>query len=334
MKKPLIFVFLLLLFLSMISWSSVLADGGIREKPVLKPGTYFVYTARTNKTINESLLLDMTGSGNLFFSLKMDGKTVAMNVYGNGSVEFEVVGLKNDTATVMLTVSGTYAVVRYHGNLTTLWREEDVIGSKTYGNLTITALRSFKIIRPYLLNVRTGEVYDIHGVPYGRSLLFYDGKIRNGTRLFTSPEGLSVSVASVSTIGSTVITYYKKFLPPLLQVKTTPYTVSTAYISANGRSTLIYDPSSGILISYFGFSWADFQAAGFPVFGGIDRSGFSKLSDNTMFAPGLVLGDTNALGETSAVEYSAENSPLVYPYVLLLAASAAVGLWRVKGWGG
>ncbi|WP_297519112.1 hypothetical protein [Thermococcus sp.] len=320
---------LLMLLSAAASWSV-----GAQGNQIVKPGAYFLYVARTNESVNESSLLSALGSGNMFFSLRRNGEPVFVSVYGNGSVEFRVLSVEDGTATVRLVVSGKDAVIMYTGNITPFWSGRDVISSMTSGNVTRVAVRSFELGSVYRLNVLTGTVYDLKGRPYGRTLLFYGRDVVPGRALFTAPDGLKVSVSRVTTLNSTVVTYYGRFLPPLIQVVTTPYRVSMVNITASGRSILIYDPGSGVLLSYFGFSWADFRAAGFSLFGGIDRSGLSALGKGEMFAPGLVLADTNVLGGGSAVKYSPETSPLAYVYLALIAIAGVFALMEVRRWEG
>ncbi|WP_297067423.1 hypothetical protein [Thermococcus sp.] len=330
MRRLLPFFLILLILLASTAPGTIAVPGN----PVIRPGAYFVYVARTNESVNVSSLVNALGSGNLFFSLKRNGEPVFVSVYGNGSVEFEVLSVENGTATVRLMVSGTDALVRYVGNITPFWSEGEVTSSETHGNVTRVAVSAFRLSSVYRLNVLTGTVYDLEGRSYGRTLLFYGRDVRPGRALFTAPDGLKVSVSKVSTLNATVVTYYGKFLPPLIQVVTTPYEVSMANITASGRSILIYDPGSGVLLSYFGFSWADFRAAGFSLFGGIDRGGFSVPGKDEMFAPGLVLADTNVLGGGMTVKYSPETSPLVYVYFALLSFAGFFVLLEVRRWGG
>ena len=301
---------------------------------VIRPGAYFVYVARTNESVNVSSLAGIMGSGSLFFSLELDNEPVSVNVYGNGSVEFRIASVKDGMATVQVIASGTDALIRYSGSITQFWDKESVISTESQGNTTLVAVRDFSITREYKMNIYTGEVYDLKGRSYGRTLLLYNQNVKPKLGLFTAPNGLNVSVFKVTTINMTVITYYKRFLPPLIQVITTPYAVSSAYITAKGKSILIYDPGSGILLSYFGFSWADFQAAGFSLFGGFDRSGSSVLGKDKMFAPGLVLAETNVLGSVARVRYSPKTSPLIYVYLVSLLLAVTSALLEAREWEG
>lgn len=324
---------ILLVFLICFMFSTPVVHATYNDS-IIRPGAYFVYVARTNESVNESSLAGIMGSGNLFFSLKLDNESVSVNVYGNGSAEFRIASVRDGMATVQVIASGTDALIRYSGNIAQFWDKESVISTESQGNTTLVAVRDFSITREYKMNIHTGEVYDLKGKYYGRTLLFYNQNVKPELSLFTAPNGLNVSVFKVTTINMTVITYYKRFLPPLIQVITTPYAVSSAYITAKGKSVLTYDPASGLLLSYFGFSWADFQAAGFSLFGGIDRKGFSIPGKDEMFAPGLVLAETNVLGSVAKVRYLPETSPLIYVYLISLLLAVASALLEVRGWEG
>ncbi len=106
---------LLMLLSAAAPWSV-----GAQGNQIIKSGTYFLYVARTNESVNESSLLSALGSANMFFSLRRNGEPVFVSVYGNGSVEFRVLGVENGTATVSLVVSGTDAVITYAGEHHTL----------------------------------------------------------------------------------------------------------------------------------------------------------------------------------------------------------------------
>ena len=181
---------LLMLLSAAAPWSV-----GAQGNQIIKSGTYFLYVARTNESVNESSLLSALGSANMFFSLRRNGEPVFVSVYGNGSVEFRVLGVENGTATVSLVVSGTDAVITYAGNITPFWSGRDVISSMTSGNVTRVAVRSFELGSVYRLNALTGTVYDLKGRSYGRTLLFYSRDVVPGRALFTAPDGLKVSVS-------------------------------------------------------------------------------------------------------------------------------------------
>ncbi|AEH25145.1 hypothetical protein [Pyrococcus yayanosii] len=97
------------------------------------------------------------------------------------------------------------------------------------------------------------------------------------------------------------------------------------------KDVMMYDGSSGLLLSFFAPHFPDAKAAGFPTLFGFDIKGHEISKEewkrkDVQVGGGLVLLDTNAnLGEIKPVAFAEDRSKLAYIYLVLL-------LILITGW--
>ncbi|MFA4646801.1 hypothetical protein P8X24_06010 [Pyrococcus kukulkanii] len=336
-----VFLFLLILF----SAKTVLAS------PYwLKEGVYMTYIARASEPITpEDLLNASKTSKNGVLSIVYNYSNIpfVINIYGNGSVNFTIVSIDRGFARVRLTISGNYAIVRYYylknqkPGFDPFWDEDAVIDvregpallSSNY-YMTEIVLKSIILEGEYLIELNTGDVYDLKGNYYGKTILWNDPTNpleKNETLCFDS-KGRPVRIADVMTSNTSILTYYKTFMPPAVLVKTT-FGVEKVPpdLEAVGRNLMIYDGSSGILLSMLAFHIPDAKAAGFPMLFGFDeymhKLSWESKKEGTMVSGGLVLYDTNAnFIQPKKNTYSPSTSPLAYAYLVGIIAVVLLAL--------
>ncbi|AEC50988.1 hypothetical protein PNA2_0070 [Pyrococcus sp. NA2] len=301
----------------------------------IEPGVYMKYVAYQTKSI------DPTSSGfgdaTLQVVYNYSGKLFKIGAFGNSTVTFRVESIVNDTAIVSVEISMEYPKILYSTEGKTLdfspfWDNNSVIWmvhnkSKTTGKYILEiVLRNLTLKGKYKIDLKTGDVYDLRGRYHGKTILWYDvaNPFKINETICVDSEGREVKIDRITVSNISFLTYYKTFKPPIITIKTTIGVLKTPTSKVIGRNVMIYDGSSGILISFLAPNFPDAKAAGFPVLYGFDMKGF-ELSrkewkrEDIQIGGGLVLLDTNAdLIKTRLINYSEKTSKLNYIYLLLL----------------
>ncbi|AFN03673.1 hypothetical protein PFDSM3638_04415 [Pyrococcus furiosus DSM 3638] len=303
----------------------------------IKEGVYITYVSRPLEPPDPEDILNKHGYGTMTIVYNRSGQLFLITTYGNGQVNFTISSISSNLTKVKIKISGEYVVVRYYypsnstPNFTPFWNEDDVIAmesgplmfSKGYSVMKV-ALWNLTLWGEYYIDTNTGDVYDLSGKYYGKTILWNDpnNPMKINETICFDFEGKPIKVANVTISNLSVLTYYRVFKPPAIMIKTTsgiekvPPDLKTV-----GRNMMTYDGSSGILLSMLGFHVPDAKAAGFPVLYGFDEKMYelSKRSkdDKLMIAGGLVLYDTNAnFLQLKRIPYSPPTTPLAYLYII------------------
>ncbi|WP_297074140.1 hypothetical protein [Thermococcus sp.] len=316
-------VLLLLLFPLFLPYSLGFADAGHYVPQWVKPGVYFTYSAISNATFNWTA---PHAPAVLVVVYNVSGEPAGIYYRGNVVVTFLILNVSKDLATIELRVSGEKAVVRTLGNVTPFWNEGDVVSVDTFENQSLVYLKRLQLRGIYRVNLTTGYVYDMAGNRYGKTLLWYNPRLKPGDYLFTSPAGLNVTLSRIETLNETLLTFYRPFKPPTVILMTSPFNVEMGdALHVGGKAIAFYDPSTGFLLSFLGVGWADFQACGFAAFMG---STMVFPEGDGLKLGGLLLTDTNAETFGRKVPYETSTSPLLYVYLLAVTGTIVVSVWR------
>ncbi|WP_457752072.1 hypothetical protein [Thermococcus sp.] len=304
-----------------------LVNAGFYTPSWTKPGVYFTYAALTNST--ENGIPTSIGGGTLFLLYNDSGTLVSVHYYGNCTVTFRFLDIKDNMIPVIIDIYGQNVLVVYSGHITYFWNNSDVVNTSVHGSEKEVELRKLELRGFYFINLTNGNVYDSAGRLYGKTMLWYEPRIKEGDLLFRNIGGQKVNVFKIETLNTTIATFYRSFKPPVVNIITSPFSVAlSSNLHASGKSVVYYDPSTRFLLAYLGFSWSDFQAAGFPMLGGF--STYTPKHSKGFFPSGLVLLNTNAGLSTKKIQYSQHLSPLLYMYIGV--SVGGIILFILRGW--
>ncbi|WP_297495929.1 hypothetical protein [Thermococcus sp.] len=193
----------------------------------------------------------------------------------NVSVVFKIVSVSDGLARVNVSISvfgnsqfPVYVIYPSNATFKPFWSSINVFNVTTISNnATRVLLSSVTVSGQYMINLTSGWVYDLHGKPYGHTVL-WDGFKPNET--FAVYNGKPVKITEVKVLNVTVKTYYSTFPKPNI-------IVHGQHVKSTGAITFFdafYNPSYDLCLSFtmgpipdfnaigvYGFLWTDDKAA-------------------------------------------------------------------------
>ncbi len=258
----------LLLFSLFISASVVLSGVGAVNYPHqnapywVKPGTFLEYKAQSYHPF---------GGGFIFVV-----NNTKVGISGpNVSVVFRIVRVSDGFARVNVSISvygnsqfPVYVIYPSNATFKPFWSSVNVFNvTTTPNNITKVLLGSVTVSGQYRINLTSGGVYDLHGRPYGHTVL-WDGFEPNET--FAVYKGKAVRITEVRILNVTLKTYYSTFPKPNILVH-------GQHVKSAGAITFFdafYNPAYDLCLSFimgpipdfnsigvYGFLWTDDKAA-------------------------------------------------------------------------
>ncbi|AHL21787.1 hypothetical protein [Thermococcus nautili] len=260
---------------------------------------------------------------------------VPVSVTGpNITVIFKVLNVTGDIARVKVILSVSTGNVTFapvtvfypaNGTFKPFWNASDVINvTRMSNNLTRVVLKSLTVGGEYEIKLSAGWVYDLHGNPYGHTVL-WDGFTKNET--FALYYGKRVVITEVKIINATLNTYYSSFPKPNLLVH------STRVVAPDGQISFFdafYSPGYRICLSFIMDPIPDFHAVGIYGFMWTDDRALAidkKLNlnykiVNGVWPQGVILANVT-LGESTTPVVSPPE-PSKARYLLPIAVGIAV----------
>jgi len=267
----------------------------------VKKGTFLEYRASTYYT-------EVTVGYN-------DSGTVVYILGSNITVTFRILNVMDDKALVNVTLyfkgsSDEPVQVEFPANssIKPFWKQAEVIKEVDNNGVYTFYLKSLEISGKYYIDVNTGWVYDVAGRKYGHTVLWDDLR-PNDT--FAVYNGMEIPVSRVDKLNISMRTYYASFNGPNVVIHGSPVKVRGGVEIFDG----VYNVNHNLCLSFEMFPIPDLETVGIESFWAVDRKSFNtdinmtkgtKDYVNGMWAWGMVLADTNAVGGPS----HSEESPL------------------------
>ncbi|WP_456423101.1 hypothetical protein [Thermococcus sp.] len=328
MKKLKERLFPLFIFLSLFALIFVPGTASLPRTSVpywFHPGSFVEYKAVSYHRVGGGFIFNASG--------------VPVAVTGpNITVVFKVLNVTGDIARlrVILSVSTsnvTFAPVTVlypaNGTFKPFWNESDVINiTKMSNNITKVILNSLTVVGEYEIKLRNGWVYDLHGNPYGHTVL-WDGFTKNET--FAFYHGARVVITQVKIINATLNTYYSSFPKPNVLVH------STHVVTPDGQTSFFdafYSPGYRICLSFIMDPIPDFNAVGIYGFMWTDDKALAideKLMKNGkivngVWPQGVILANATLGESTTPVVSPPKTSEFLYLLPIAVGVVVFVGV--------
>ncbi|WP_297068818.1 hypothetical protein [Thermococcus sp.] len=262
MIRKVCFVFMVV-FVLLLSNTTAMAYPASHNAPYwVKPGTFLEYKAQSYHPF---------GGGFIFVV-----NNTKVGISGpNVSVVFRIVRVSDGLARVNVSISvygssqfPVYVIYPSNATFKPFWSNASIFNVTTIpNNITKVLLGSVTVGGQYMINLTSGWVYDLHGRPYGHTVL-WDGFKPNET--FAIYNGKPVRITEVRVLNVTVKTYYSTFPKPNILVH-------GQHVKSAGAITFFdafYNPAYDLCLSFimgpipdfnsigvYGFLWTDDKAA-------------------------------------------------------------------------